>query len=94
MSSKQFRGYTAGAVAFVTCPCHLPIVWPILLALTAGTAFGAWLAANMLLVGIMMTVTFLVGLVLAIKWLVVKSPTACTPNKLKSQKVKLQNEQI
>lgn len=91
---KQFRGYAAGAVAFVTCPCHLPIIWPVLLTLTAGTAFGAWLATNMLLVGIMMTVTFLGGLVLALKWLGVKSPSACTPNALKSQKVKLQNEQI
>jgi len=94
MAWEQFRGYVAGVVAFVTCPCHLPIIWPILLTLTAGTAFGAWLAANMLLVGIMMTVTFLGGLVLAFKWVGVKSPSACTPNTLKSRKVTLQNEQI
>ena len=94
MSWKKMRGYAAGAVAFATCPCHLPIIWPILLTLTAGTAFGAWLAANMLLVGIMMTVTFLVGLVLAFKWLVGKPPAACEPDNLKQQRMRLQNERI
>ena len=90
---KQIRGYVAGVVAFVTCPCHLLIIWPILLALTAGTAFGAWLAANLLIVGVMMTVMFVGGLVLAFKWLT-GEPLACEPDNLIQEKVRLQNERI
>ena len=94
MSWKQIKGYTAGAVAFVTCPCHLIIIWPILLALTAGTAFGVWLAANMLLVGIVMTVSFVTGLVLAFKWLTDKPISACELDKPKQPRARLQNERI
>ena len=94
MSWKQMKGYTAGIVAFVACPCHLPIIWPILLALTAGTAFGVWLAANMLLVGIVMTVSFVTGLVLAYKWLTDKPISACEPDNLKQPQAGLQNERI
>ena len=46
MSWKQIKGYTAGAVAFVTCPCHLITIWPVLLTLTAGTVFGLSLLAK------------------------------------------------
>jgi hypothetical protein len=31
---------------FIACPCHLPLTLPLLLALTAGTALGAFLANN------------------------------------------------
>ena len=77
MPWQQIRGYLAGVVAFVTCPCHLPVIWPILLTLTAGTAFGAWLAQNLLVVGAMMTVMFVIGLVLTYKWLLAEQPAAC-----------------
>ena len=94
MSWKQIKGYTAGALAFVTCPCHLITIWPVLLTLTAGTVFGAWLAANMLLVGIVMTGLFITGLVLAFKWLTDKPISACEPDKLKQSQTRLQNERI
>ena len=90
----QIRGYMAGVVAFVTCPCHLVIVWPILLTLTAGTVFGAWLAANLLTIGAMMTVMFVIGLLLAFKWLAGEPISACEPDNLQQQKGRLQNERL
>ncbi len=94
MQWKQIRGYLAGAVAFVTCPCHLPIIWPILLTLTAGTAFGAWLATNLLIVGTMMTVLFIIGLILAFRWLLGGQPAPCQPDNLNPEKMRLQDEQV
>lgn len=67
ISWQQIRGYLAGAVAFITCPCHLPIIWPVLITLTAGTAFGTWLIHNQLTIGAMMTVMFVIGLILTFR---------------------------
>ena len=79
----KIKAYVAGVVAFITCPCHLPLTLPLLISLTAGTAFSAWLAApgTMLLVGAISTVAFVGGLALAFKW---STQPACaarpTPN--------------
>ncbi len=62
------KGYVAVAVSFIACPCHLPITLPLLIALTAGTAFSAWLAENKILVGVISTVVFFGGAALAFKW--------------------------
>lgn len=62
------KGYIAVVVSFIACPCHLPITLPILISLTAGTAFSAWLADNKLLVGLVSTVVFFGGAALALKW--------------------------
>lgn len=90
----KIRGYVAGAVAFVTCPCHLIIIWPVLLVLTTGTAFGAWLAQNLLLVAALMTVTFIGGLALAYRWLRGNQTVTCRPDNLKQENVRLQHERI
>ena len=66
---RTTKGYIAGAVAFVACPCHLPITLPLLITLTAGTAFGAWLENNAVTVGLISTVIFIGGAVLAFKWI-------------------------
>lgn len=63
------KGWVAGTVAFVACPCHLPITLPLLIALTAGTAFGTWLENNTLTVGFISTVVFIGGVVLAFRWI-------------------------
>ena len=63
------KGYAAGAAAFIACPCHLPLTLPLLVALTAGTAFSRWLAGNTVLVGAISTVLFVAGLALALKWM-------------------------
>ena len=66
----KIKGYVAGFVAFIACPCHLPFTLPLLISLTAGTAFSAWLAAprNVFLVGTISTVIFIGGMALAFKW--------------------------
>lgn len=63
------KGGVAAAVAFVACPCHLPVTLPLLIALTAGTAFGTWLENNTVTVGVISTIIFIGGLALAYKWM-------------------------
>ncbi len=73
----RIKAYVAGVVAFITCPCHLPLTLPLLISLTAGTVFGAWLAQNTVLVGVISTVAFIGGLALAFKWF---TQSACPPS--------------
>lgn len=56
-------------LAFVACPCHLPITLPLLLTVTAGTAVGSWLAQNTTLIYATFTVYFVGGLLLSMRWL-------------------------
>lgn len=65
---SAIKGYLMGALALIACPCHLPITLPILVALTAGTAFSVWLQNNFLTIGGAATVIFVGALVLALKW--------------------------
>ena len=64
------RGFVAGGVAFIFCPCHLPLTLPLVISLTAGTAFSTWLTTphNALFIGVMSTVVFIGGMALAFKW--------------------------
>lgn len=56
----------AGAVlAFIACPCHLPLTGPLLLGLLAGTALGNDLAAHPERLAVGATGLFLLGLALA-----------------------------
>ncbi len=80
----KIKAYVAGVVAFIACPCHLPITLPLLISLTAGTAFGAWLAQNTVLVGAISTIAFIGGLALAYRW--VNQPY-CPPAKTSTAKV-------
>jgi len=52
-------------LAFVTCPCHLPI----LAVLLAGTAAGAYLKNNLTLTGIALTAAFVTSLLLGLRWI-------------------------
>ncbi len=74
----KIKAYIASVVAFIACPCHLPLTLPLLISLTAGTVFSTWLAApgNLLLVGVISTVIFIGGLELAFKWF---TQPACPP---------------
>jgi mercuric ion transport protein len=71
MSTKirSIRGYVSTGVGIIACPCHLAITLPIVLALTAGTAFGAWLSANTGLVFAFSMVLFIGGIGLGSVWL-------------------------
>jgi hypothetical protein len=53
----------------IACPCHLPVTLPILLALTAGTALGAFLADNVWLVVAVSTAYFIAALALGFSML-------------------------
>lgn len=58
------KNYFFIITGFLACPCHLPITLPLLIALTAGTALGAFLANNVWLIGALSTVYFIGALAL------------------------------
>jgi len=64
MNNPTVRGSIWMLTGFLACPCHLPVTIPIILGLTAGTAFAGFLANNLWVVGAISTVYFLVALVL------------------------------
>lgn len=65
---QNIKGTVAGVVALIACPCHLPITFPLLLSLTAGTALGNWLEGKFGLVFTISAVIFIGGLGLAYWW--------------------------
>ncbi len=56
-------GYLLGVLAFLTCPCHLPI-W---LVLFSGSAFGAVLSENLVIAGAILVVVFILSGMSAIR---------------------------
>jgi hypothetical protein len=63
------RGYFLVVTGFLACPCHLPLTLPLMLALTAGTAFGAFLATNVVLIFGLFTIYFFGAIALGIHFL-------------------------
>ncbi len=59
--SRRARGIFFLVTGFFACPCHLAVTLPILLTLTAGTAFGAFLSNNVWLIAAMASVYFIGG---------------------------------
>jgi mercuric ion transport protein len=66
---STIKGYVMGGIALIACPCHLPITLPILVALTAGTAFSVWLSNNFIAIAGILTVIFVGALVLSFRWI-------------------------
>ena len=62
-------GFMAAGVALIACPCHLVLILPLLLSVTAGTAVGAFLEKNYYIVIAVSIIVFIGGLVLAFRWL-------------------------
>ena len=50
-------GYLLATLAFLTCPCHLPI-W---LVLFTGSAFGAVLSENLVIAGAILVAVFILS---------------------------------
>ena len=50
-------------VAFVTCPCHLPIY----VAIFGGTALGGFFTQNLVLAFVLLTGLFVISLVMGMK---------------------------
>lgn len=55
------RGERWLAISFLLCPCHLPWTLAILAAIGGGTAFGAFVKANALVVGIVVSALWIAG---------------------------------
>lgn len=82
---KRIRVYLAGAFVLVICPCHLPLTFPLLLALTAGTALGIWLQGKFWLIFGVSTAIFIGSLSLAYLWNAqgkMPSDQACKPSRV------------
>lgn len=60
--AKRAKNIFLAISGFLTCPCHLPFVLPALAAGLAGTALGAFIAKNTLLIIVGATIYF-VGVV-------------------------------
>lgn len=63
-SQRGPRGYLMLGLAFLTCPCHVPI----LLAVLAGTSAGAYLQENLGLAAVALTGVFVISLLLGLQW--------------------------
>ncbi len=65
---KEIRSSVSGVIAFISCPCHLPITIPLILSLTAGTGFSVWLANHQSIIVGVTTVVFILSLLLTFWW--------------------------
>lgn len=65
---RTVRPIISGFVALVSCPCHLPLTLPLVLSLTAGTAFGVWLVAHIPIVVAISVVVFMGSLLFTLRW--------------------------
>ena len=76
---QKFRGGLMVVFSLITCPCHLPIVLPLLATLFAGTPAAILIAKYTGWVYGVMTVLFALTLGLALQW--TNQPTAaeCDP---------------
>ena len=66
---QKIRSGVMFAVSVITCPCHLPIVLPLALALLAGTPAAGWVTQNIGWVYGGMTLVFFVSLALGLRWM-------------------------
>lgn len=57
--AKRIKAAFLLITGFITCPCHLPFVLPVLAAALAGTATGAFISENTGLLIALATVYFL-----------------------------------
>ena len=61
--SRSLKGYLLLGLAFVTCPCHLPL----LLAILAGTGLAGVLSQYLGVTALALSVIFLASLLLGLK---------------------------
>lgn len=62
---RTLRGYLMLGVAFVTCPCHLPI----LAVLLAGTGAATYFKQNLWAIGGAVTTVFATSLIFGLRWI-------------------------
>ncbi|MCI0550205.1 MAG: hypothetical protein L0287_04560 [Anaerolineae bacterium] len=66
---QKIRSGVMFVIAFVSCPCHLPITLPLALVLLAGTPAAVWVGQNTGWVYGGMTILFIVSLALGYVWM-------------------------
>ena len=89
---QKIRSGTMLVISFITCPCHLPITLPLILALLAGTPVAVWLTQHVGWVyGVMTGVFFLSVNVVAFLWTgstnEKKGSEVCEPRSTRSDKM-------
>ena len=87
---KKKRMGISGFIAFISCPCHLPITLPVILSITAGTSLGVWISNNTVLLAAVSSVVFFGSLLLTFYW-ANKQDNACS---LPNEKPKRKNYEI
>lgn len=65
---QKIRSGTMFILSLITCPCHLPITMPLILALLAGTPLAVWMTKNTGWVYGGMTLLFIFSLALGFVW--------------------------
>ncbi len=62
---QKLKGYVNLVIAGLTCPCHVPII----IAVLGGTAFGAFLRNNIILLILTLTTIFVFTLFKGLKFI-------------------------
>lgn len=66
---KKIRTGTMFVIAFIACPCHLPITLPLLLAILAGSPLAVWIAQHKGWLYGIMAVVFIASLAFGFSWI-------------------------
>ncbi|OIN86370.1 MAG: hypothetical protein COS37_01105 [Anaerolineae bacterium CG03_land_8_20_14_0_80_58_20] len=85
---QKLRSGAMFVVAFISCPCHLPITLPLALALLAGTSAAVWITqyTNWIYGGAI--VLFLVSLAFGFVWMGRKDSSPLSSCALQNQEGK------
>ena len=76
---QKIRSGVMFVASVITCPCHLPIVLPLVLVLLAGTPAAVWITQNVGWVYGGMTILFFVSLALGFRWMSQPAAEECEP---------------
>lgn len=68
--TRSLKGYLLLGLAFVTCPCHLPLLLGVLAGTGVAGVLGAYLGVAVVALG----VVFIVSLVLGLRYLKPREP--------------------
>lgn len=79
---QKIRSGIMYVVAFVSCPCHLPITLPLILVLLAGTPAAVWITQHTGWIYGVMTVLFLSTLGMGYWWINQPVNGKCEPRQL------------
>lgn len=76
---QKIRSGVMFAVSAITCPCHLPITLPLIIAVLAGTPAVLWIAQNKGWIYGGMTLIFFISLASGFRWISLPTDAECKP---------------